>query len=164
MPGLSLLPVSSLSPHTHTALTHPVFVIHHVPQHVVQVQDASVSMLQPVDLHPVVKVLGKKTKHSVSSMIRSYTVLHVLQPKWTGWLLKNQLTCCGSWNCSALSPLDWRQNFKFPPKKIFIPEDSIFHNSSTQVSQTQGQRAFLYFFLRRTVQFSPRRPTSFPSN
>jgi hypothetical protein len=38
-------------------MTHPIFVVCHITQHVIQVQDASVSMLQPVDLHPVVMVL-----------------------------------------------------------------------------------------------------------
>lgn len=43
-------------------LTHPVFVIHHITQHVIQVQDAPVSMFQPVDLDPVADVLKEKQK------------------------------------------------------------------------------------------------------
>lgn len=45
--------------HTHTP-THPIFVIRHVTQHIVQVQDASISMFQPVHLDPVAGVLKKE--------------------------------------------------------------------------------------------------------
>ncbi len=51
---------------THT-LTHPIFVIHHITQHVIQVQYASISMFQPVDLHPVAGVLEEKKRGSISS-------------------------------------------------------------------------------------------------
>lgn len=40
-------------------LTHPVFVVHNIAQHVVLVQYASISMFQPVDLDPIAGVLNK---------------------------------------------------------------------------------------------------------
>lgn len=43
--------------HSISPATHPVFVVHDVAQHVVHIQDASISVLQPVDLHPVAGVL-----------------------------------------------------------------------------------------------------------
>lgn len=46
-------------PHTHTT-AHPIFVVHHVAQHVIQVQNASISMFQPVDLDPVAGVLEEE--------------------------------------------------------------------------------------------------------
>lgn len=43
-------------------LTHPVFIIHHIQQHIVQVQDAPVAMFQPVDLDPVAGILHTEIK------------------------------------------------------------------------------------------------------
>lgn len=42
------------------AVTHPVFVVGHVAQDVVQVEDAAVAVLKPVDLQPVGGVLKNK--------------------------------------------------------------------------------------------------------
>lgn len=44
----------------HSHLTHPVFVIHNIAQHVIHIQNASISMFQPVDLDPVAGVLEEK--------------------------------------------------------------------------------------------------------
>lgn len=56
-------------------MTHPVFVIRHVTQHVVQVQDASVSVFQPVDLDPVTGVL-KKQGETVLALLWDQLYLH----------------------------------------------------------------------------------------
>lgn len=45
---------------SHSCRTHPVFVIHDVTQHVVHIQNTSISVLQPVDLDPVVGVLEEE--------------------------------------------------------------------------------------------------------
>lgn len=54
----------------HSHLTHPVFVIHNIRQHVIHIQNATISMFQPVDLDPVAGVLEKK-RGGISSVMRS---------------------------------------------------------------------------------------------
>lgn len=61
--------------HSHLRCTHPVFVIHDVAQHVIHVQNASIAMLQPVDLDPVVGVLKKEEELAelIGDLKKSYS-------------------------------------------------------------------------------------------
>lgn len=43
-------------------ITYPVFVVGHVTEHVIQVQDAAIAVLQSVDLEPVIRILQKDIK------------------------------------------------------------------------------------------------------
>lgn len=60
-----------LSTHFHSHLTHPVFVVYNIRQHVIHIQNATISMFQPVDLDPVAGVLGEKKRGGISSVMRS---------------------------------------------------------------------------------------------
>lgn len=40
--------------------THPVFVISHIAKHIIQVEDSPITMLQPVNLQPVARILQNK--------------------------------------------------------------------------------------------------------
>lgn len=42
--------------------THPIFVIHHIAQHIILVQNTTIAMFQPVHLNPVAGVLGEEKK------------------------------------------------------------------------------------------------------
>lgn len=43
-------------------LTHPVFVVGHIAEHIIQVEDASITVLQPVNLQPVTSILKKRVR------------------------------------------------------------------------------------------------------
>lgn len=58
------------------AVTHPVFVVSHVAQDVVQVEDAAVAVLQPVNLQPVGGVLKHKRR---SGGFKNKTIKHPLR-------------------------------------------------------------------------------------
>ena len=47
-------------------LTHPVFVVSHVAEDIVQVEDAAVAVLQPVNLQPVAGILKDREKGDVN--------------------------------------------------------------------------------------------------
>lgn len=44
--------------------TYPVFVIYHITQHIIKVQNAAIPMFQPVDLNPIAGVLEKNEKET----------------------------------------------------------------------------------------------------
>lgn len=77
--------------------THSVFIISNVTQHIVQVKDPTVAVLQPVDLQPVVCILfDKKTKEEKKAVsepsiympmflfgIKAFFFLHENRKKYT---------------------------------------------------------------------------------
>lgn len=44
----------------HSRWTHPVFVIHNIAQRVIHIQNTTISVLQPVNLDPVVGLLKEE--------------------------------------------------------------------------------------------------------
>ena len=68
--------LSILQTNTQT-LTYPVFVVHYVTQHIIQVQNAPISMFQPVDLHPIADVLEEeKNRERLLHQSSDHVYLH----------------------------------------------------------------------------------------
>lgn len=71
-----------------SAPSYPVFVIGHVTEDVVQVQDAAVAVLQPVNLQPVAGVLEEEERDSATgggwgggSQVRCDSCISSLNPR-----------------------------------------------------------------------------------